>query len=76
MTLAAMSEALGMSGLSPSHILAHKPAVPFALSEGGRHFVSADVAGGNVIAGDFEDPWSRGTHDAERVAAVIAELAG
>ena len=76
MALAAMSETLSRSGLTPSHILAHRPAVPFALSEGGRHFVSADVAGGNVIAGDFEDPWSRGSHDAERVATVIAELAG
>jgi uncharacterized cofD-like protein len=74
MTLAAMRETLARNGFSPSHILAHKPAVPFALSEGGRHFVGADIAGGSVIAGDFEDPWSRGTHDADRVAGIIAEL--
>ena len=75
LTIGTMAGMLERSGLSPTHILAHRPAMTFALSEGGRRFIAADRDGGAVIAGDFEDPWSRGSHDAERVADVIAGLA-
>ncbi|MGE3831620.1 MAG: 2-phospho-L-lactate transferase CofD family protein [Parvibaculaceae bacterium] len=90
LSIAGMVASLERSGFSPSHILAHRPAMPFALSEGGRRFIAADpenlwrnrergtldVSGGTFLAGDFEDPGSRGSHDAERMARIIAELAG
>jgi uncharacterized cofD-like protein len=60
-----------------THLLAHEGAVPVARVVGNSRFVArspAPLAGIEVIARDFEDPWHRGQHDAGLVAATILNL--
>lgn len=60
-----------------THVLAHEGAVPVARVVGASRFVAgspAPVAGVDIIARDFEDPWHRGQHDAGLLAATILRL--
>jgi uncharacterized cofD-like protein len=61
-----------------THLIAHQGAVPFERVIGASRFVGrspAELAGIEVVAGDLEDPWLRGTHDASLLAAMILDLA-
>lgn len=61
-----------------THVLVHESAVPGERVVGAARFVARearplpDIA---VVAGDFEDPWHRGQHDAGLLAAMILQLA-
>ena len=60
-----------------THVLAHQGAVPVGRVVGASRFVGrspAPPAGIEFIARDLEDPWVRGMHDSNLVAAMILEL--
>ena len=81
-TLSGLAQALapdGQPGLL-THVLANQGGVPFErVVEGFRYLPLGDTVSSNrstphVIADDFEDPWSRGRHDAHKVVTSLGEL--
>jgi uncharacterized cofD-like protein len=81
LTLAEMTGRLSCAGERRqilSHVLAQEGAIPLERVIGASRFVrrgQEPVAGIEIIARDFEDPWHRGTHDAGLLAAMILDLA-
>jgi CofD-related protein of GAK system len=63
-----------------THVLANQGWVPFErVVKGFRYVPLGDAAPSNgsapcVIADDFEDPWNRGTHDAQKVVTSLGDI--
>lgn len=75
-------QAAGGSGLL-THVVAHRSWVPFErVANGFRYLPEGPLSAGSaatgprpeLVADDFEDPWSRGRHDAAKVAATLGRL--
>ena len=64
------------SRVLPTHVLANRSWVPYERVLGGfRYLPLGDyTAEPALVADDFEDPWTRGKHDAEKVAATVGRL--
>ena len=83
-TLAEMVQAFVLA-LGPgilTHLLANRGWVPFTRVVKGYCYLlegCMDASSGSlpqVFADDFEDPWSRGKHDASKVAATLGGILG
>jgi len=63
-----------------THVLVNRGWVPFERVMNGHRYLhagsaeAAQTAKPVFIADDFEDPWSRGRHDASKVAATVGTL--
>ena len=62
--------------LLPTHVFANRSWAPFERRLGGHRYLPlGDYAGEPaLVLDDFEDPWTRGKHDTDKVAAVVARL--
>jgi uncharacterized cofD-like protein len=62
----------------PTHVLANRSWVPYERVLGGHRYLPLGTytAEPALVADDFEDPWTRGRHDTEKVAATVARLLG
>lgn len=60
----------------PTHVLANRSWVPYERRLGGHRYLPLGdyTAEPALVADDFEDPWNRGKHDTEKVAATVARL--
>lgn len=76
-TLAELAAAFDASGGAATHLIANRLLVPFEPIVGGHRYLRAGAleGRGGVIAEDFEDAWSRGKHDAQRVAEALEQIA-
>ena len=71
----------GTAGAGLTHVLANRELFPFEKTVGsfaylgnGDLLAQSEMSGFQAIVGEFEDAWSRGTHDGEAVAAVLTGL--
>jgi 2-phospho-L-lactate transferase/gluconeogenesis factor (CofD/UPF0052 family) len=71
----------GTAGAGLTHVLANRELFPFEKTVGsfaylgnGALLAQAEALGFQAVIGEFEDAWSRGTHDGEAVAGVLTGL--
>ena len=63
-----------------THVIANRGFVPFERVAKGFHYLSEGApwppagAPPRLVADDFEDPWDRGRHDADKLVATLARL--
>jgi uncharacterized cofD-like protein len=77
-TLAELVHALHEAAGAPlaTHVLANRSWVPFERVVHGHAYLAlgAYAEEAVLVADDFEDPWTRGKHDAPKVVATVARL--
>jgi uncharacterized cofD-like protein len=75
-TVAEQVQALAQAGGATTHVLVNRGWVPFERVVQGFRYLHEGVieAGPAVMADDFEDPWTRGRHDAQKVLATLERV--
>lgn len=71
----------GTAGGGLTHLLANRELFPFEKTVGSFAYLGngdltavSEALGFQLIIGEFEDAWNRGTHDGEAVAGVLTDL--